>query len=133
MNFSYRHSKVFEDDYIVISAIFQLRKGDKKEIQAKYDDYTNRRKTKQPLEKKSAGSTFKRPKGSFASKLIDQTGLRGFRRGDCQVSEKHCGFIINDGDATCEQMLNFIDEVKNRVYENTGFKLEREVKLVGEF
>ena len=132
MNFSYRHSRIFDDNLIVVSAKFKLEKGDKDEIKEKYLDYTNRRETKQPLDKKSAGSTFKRPEGSYASKLIDECGLRGFREGDCQVSEKHCGFIINRDRATCDEMLSFINHVSSIVKEKTGFVLEREVKLVGE-
>lgn len=132
MNFSYRHSKIFDQDLIVSSATFKLQNDDKNEAMAKYEDYTNRRETKQPLDKKSAGSTFKRPKGSYASKLIDECGLRGYRVGDCQVSEKHCGFIINAGEATSADMLAFIEEVAGIVYEKTGFKLEREVKLIGD-
>jgi len=132
MNFSYRHSRIFDDDLIVVSAKFKLKKGDKDLITEKYLDYKNRRETKQPLDKKSAGSTFKRPVGSYASKLIDECGLRGFREGDCQVSEKHCGFIINRDEATCEEMLEFINHVSSIVKEKTGFVLEREVKLVGE-
>lgn len=132
MNFSYRHSKIFDQDLIVSSATFKLQNDDKNEAMAKYEDYTNRRETKQPLDKKSAGSTFKRPEGSYASKLIDECGLRGYRVGDCQVSEKHCGFIINAGEATSADMLAFIEEVAGIVYEKTGFKLEREVKLIGD-
>ena len=132
MNFSYRHSRIFEDDLIVVSAKFKLKKGDKDLITEKYLDYKNRRESKQPLDKKSAGSTFKRPVGSYASKLIDECGLRGYRVGDCQVSEKHCGFIINAGEATSADMLAFIEEVAGIVYDKTGFKLEREVKLIGE-
>ena len=132
MNFSYRHSKIFEQDLIVSSATFQLQNDDKNEAMEKYEDYTNRRETKQPLDKRSAGSTFKRPEGSYASKLIDECGLRGYRVGDCQVSEKHCGFIINAGEATSTDMLAFIEEVAGIVYEKTGFKLEREVKLIGD-
>ena len=132
MNFSYRHSKIFEQDLIVSSATFKLQNDDKNEAMEKYEDYTNRRETKQPLDKRSAGSTFKRPEGSYASKLIDECGLRGYRVGDCQVSEKHCGFIINAGDATSTDMLAFIEEVAGIVYEKTGFKLEREVKLIGD-
>lgn len=132
MNFSYRNSKVFDEDLIVSSAIFKLNKEDKEKIRKSYEDYTNRRKSKQPLDKKSAGSTFKRPLGSYASKLIDQSGLRGYSRGDCQVSEKHCGFIINNGSATFEQMNDFIKEVASIVKEKTGFTLEREVKILGE-
>ena len=132
MNFSYRHSKIFDQNLIVSSATFKLENDDKNEAMAKYEDYTNRRETKQPLDKKSAGSTFKRPEGSYASKLIDECGLRGYRVGDCQVSEKHCGFIINAGEATSADMLAFIEEVAGIVYEKTGFKLEREVKLIGD-
>lgn len=132
MHFSYRHSRIFEEDLIVSSVVLKLENGDMEEIMAKYNDYTERRSRKQPLEKKSAGSTFKRPQGSYASKLIDECGLRGFAIGDCQVSEKHCGFIINNGKASCEQMLSFIEKVAAIVYEKTGYKLEREVKLVGE-
>ena len=132
MNFSYRHSRIFDDNLIVVSAKFKLEKGDKDLIRERYEDFINRRETKQPLDKKSAGSTFKRPEGSYASKLIDECGLRGFREGDCQVSEKHCGFIINAGDATCTEMLAFINHVAAIVKEKTGFTLEREVKLVGE-
>lgn len=132
MNFSYRHSKIFEQDLIVSSATFKLFYDTENKAEEKYDDYTNRRETKQPLDKKSAGSTFKRPEGSYASKLIDECGLRGYRVGDCQVSEKHCGFIINTGDATSREMLDFIEEVAGIVKEKTGFTLEREVKLIGE-
>ena len=132
MNFSYRHSKIFDQDLIVSSATFKLENDDKNEALEKYEDYTNRRETKQPLDKKSAGSTFKRPEGSYASKLIDECGLRGYRVGDCQVSEKHCGFIINAGEATSADMLAFIEKVAGIVYDKTGFKLEREVKLIGD-
>ena len=132
MDFSYRHSKVFDDDLVVSEAVFELKKDDKEKIYEKYEDFTNRRVTKQPLDKKSAGSTFKRPVGSFASKLIDECGLRGYRKGDCQVSEKHRGFLINNGNASYEEMINFIEEVASIVFEKTGFKLEREVKVIGE-
>ena len=132
MHFSYRHSRVFEDNLIVVSAKFKLKPDDKRLVIDRFKDYRDRRTSKQPLDKKSAGSTFKRPEGSYASKLIDECGLRGFREGDCQVSEKHCGFIINAGDATCTEMLAFINHVAAIVKEKTGFTLEREVKLVGE-
>lgn len=132
MDFSYRHSRVFDEDLIVSEAIFELKKDDQEKIYERFDDFTNRRVSKQPLDKKSAGSTFKRPVGSFASKLIDECGLRGYKRGDCQVSEKHCGFLINNGNASYEEMINFIEEVASIVFEKTGFKLEREVKIIGE-
>lgn len=133
MHFAYRNSRVFEDKLVVVEAKFKLRKDDKTLILEKFEDFDYRRKSKQPLEKKSAGSTFKRPEGSYASKLIDECGLRGYRIGDCQVSEKHCGFIINAGNATCDEMIKFISHISDIVKEKTGFILEREVKLVGEF
>ena len=132
MNFSYRHSRIFDDNLIAVSCKFKLEKGDPEKIEKAYLDFKNRRESKQPLDKKSAGSTFKRPVGSYASKLIDECGLRGFGEGDCQVSQKHCGFIINKGEATCEEMLAFINHVSEIVNDKTGFVLEREVKLVGE-
>lgn len=132
MHFSYRHSRIFEDDLVVSSVNLKLKKGDKEEIMERYKDYTQRRTSKQPLDKKSAGSTFKRPQGSYASKLIEECGLKGFAIGDCQVSEKHSGFIINNGEATSAEMLAFIEKVADIVYEKTGYVLEREVKLVGE-
>ena len=133
MHFDYRHSRIFEENLIVARASFKLREGDKDEILEKFNDYTDRRTTKQPLDRKSAGSTFKRPEGSFASKLIDECGLRAYRIGDCQVSEKHFVFIINVDKASCADMIDFIKKVSDIVYEKTGFKLEREVKLVGDF
>ena len=132
MNFSYRHSRIFDDNLIVASCKFKLKEDDKELVRERYLDFKNRRETKQPLDKKSAGSTFKRPEGSYASKLIDECGLRGFREGECQVSDKHCGFIINRDNASCADMLKFINHVSEIVKEKTGFVLEREVKLVGD-
>ena len=90
-----------------------------------------KRVSKQPLEYASAGSTFKRPEGYFAGKLIEDAGLRGFRVGDAQVSEKHCGFVINRGNATASEIMELIQEVQKRVYEQSGVRLEPEVKLLG--
>ena len=90
-----------------------------------------KRVSKQPLEYASAGSTFKRPEGYFAGKLIEDAGLRGFRIGDAQVSEKHCGFVINRGNATASEIMELIQEVQKRVYEQSGVRLEPEVKLLG--
>lgn len=132
MDFSYRYSIVFDENLVISSAVLELEYGDYDKIIEKYNDYSYKRRSKQPLDKKSAGSTFKRPEGSYASKLIDECGLRGFRIGDCQVSEKHCGFIINNGNATSSEMLDFIDKVAEIVNEKTGFVLEREVKVIGE-
>ena len=97
------------------------------------DDLKNRRITKQPLEFPSAGSTFKRPEGNFAGKLIEEAGLRGFEVGGAQVSEKHCGFVINRGKATAKDVTELMNEVIKRVKENSGIELEPEVKRLGEF
>ena len=96
------------------------------------EDLTKRREEKQPLEMPSAGSTFKRPTGYFAGTLIDQTGLKGLRVGGAEVSKKHAGFVINRGDATAEDVLNLIEEVKRRVFEAHGVNLHPEVRIVGE-
>lgn len=132
MDFSYRHSLASEENLIVISVVFDLKKGNEKEIYDAFEDFDYKRSSRQPLDKNSAGSTFKRPEGYFASKLIDDSGLRGFRIKDAMVSDKHCGFLINVENSTCENMLELIDEVKRVVKEKYDVKLEREVKLIGE-
>lgn len=132
IDFSYRHSLASEKGLLVLSATFLLQKGKNQEIQDKFNEYDYKRSSKQPLEKNSAGSTFKRPEGYFASKLIADTGLRGFTVGDAQVSEKHCGFLINIENSTCENMLELIRQVQGKVFEKYNVKLEREVKLIGE-
>lgn len=131
MEFAYRHSIVEEHDYIVVGATMTLEKGDKKAITDKMDELALARKTKQPLEYPSAGSTFKRPEGYFAGKLIMDAGLRGYTVGGAQVSEKHCGFVINQGNATAQDVLDLIDDVKRKVYEEFQVELEPEVRLVG--
>ena len=133
MNFGYRTSVVKEKGYVVISAVLQLRKGDREEIRKVMDELTERRVTKQPLDMPSAGSTFKRPEGYFAGKLIMDAGLRGFSVGGAQISEKHCGFVVNKGDATAADVLGLIGEVQKRVQEKFGVALEPEVKFLGEF
>lgn len=132
MEFGYRKSRAMENEYIVISVCLELKKESKEKIKAKIDDFTQKRVTKQPVSEFSAGSTFKRPPGNFAGKLIEDTGLRGYTHGEAKVSEKHCGFVINKGNATFEEMIIFIEEIKNRVYENTGIMLEEEVRIIGE-
>ncbi len=132
MKFGYRKSIAMEKSFIILSVIMQLEKGDKTQIKAKIDDFTNKRVTKQPVSEYSAGSTFKRPVGHFAGKLIEETGLRGYTIGHAKISEKHCGFVINKGDSTCKEMLEFIHHVKHKVYEKTGVKLEEEIKIIGE-
>lgn len=129
----YRHSVIPERGYVVVAATLALRKGDPAEIQARMADFQNRRKEKQPLDKASAGSTFKRPEGYFAGKLIEDTGLRGFRHGGAQVSEKHCGFVINDGTARAADIYWLIGEVRKRVLLEQHVELTPEVKLWGEF
>lgn len=133
MNFGYRTSVVKEKGYVVISAVLQLRRGDREEIRKVMDELKERRVTKQPLDMPSAGSTFKRPEGYFAGKLIMDAGLRGFSVGGAQISEKHCGFVVNKGDATAADVLGLIGEVQKRVQEKFGVALEPEVKFLGEF
>lgn len=133
LELGYRHSVIPERGYVVVAATLALRKGDPAEIKARMADFQNRRKEKQPLDKASAGSTFKRPEGYFAGKLIEDTGLRGFRHGGAQVSEKHCGFVINDGTARAADIYWLIGEVRKRVLLEQHVELTPEVKLWGEF
>lgn len=132
MNFRYRNSRVQDDNLLVLEVIFRLKKAEKSDIEEIYKDVTEKRTTKQPLEYPSAGSTFKRPEGYFAGKLIDDSGLRGYRYKDAQISEKHCGFVINRGNANCEQILKVINHVRETVYKNYNVNLETEVKILGE-
>lgn len=127
MNLGYRKSIYRETGFVVVSARFKLEKGDKEEIKAKMDDFLSRRKSKQPLELPSAGSTFKRPEGHFAGALIEQCGLKGLRVGGAQVSEKHAGFIVNNTGATSGDIVALIELVQKRVFEETGILLEPEV------
>jgi UDP-N-acetylmuramate dehydrogenase len=130
-DFAYRKSPFTGTRKIILSAVFALTHGDKAQIAAKMDDFMNRRKSKQPLEFPSAGSTFKRPEGDYASRLIDVCGLKGLSVGGAQVSEKHAGFIINKGGATCKDVLELIEAVRERVFKETGIMLEREVEVLG--
>lgn len=132
MDFSYRHSIASDKGLVILSAKFKLKRGNKAEIYEAFEDFDYKRSSKQPLEKNSAGSTFKRPEGHFASKLIDDAGLRGFTVGEAQVSEKHCGFLINLENSTCENFLQLVSEVQNKIKEKYDVVLEREVKLIGE-
>ncbi len=133
MEFGYRNSAIKGRGYIVLSALLKLKKGSEKEISETMKELALKRKEKQPLEYPSAGSTFKRPEGYFAGKLIEDAGLRGFSVGDAQVSEKHCGFVVNKGNATSSDIYALIKEVKDRVYSSFGVTLEPEVIMVGEF
>ncbi len=133
LKLGYRTSAVKEKGYIVLAAVLELRPGDREEIRKLMEDLKQKRVEKQPLDLPSAGSTFKRPEGYFAGKLIMDAGLRGFSVGGAQVSEKHCGFIVNTGGASASDVLTLIREVQKRVREKFGVELETEVKFLGEF
>ena len=129
----YRTSSVLSEEYVVLEAEINLEKGDRRLIRARMDDLAARRREKQPLEYPSAGSTFKRPEGYFAGKLIDDAGLRGFRVGGAQVAEKHCGFVINREQATAADVMELCRRVSGAVKEQFGVELEMEVKTIGNF
>lgn len=133
MELGYRTSIVARKGYIVLEACMQLKKGDRQEIRAKMEELKEKRVSKQPLEYPSAGSTFKRPEGYFAGKLIQDAGLRGFAIGGAQVSEKHCGFVINRGEATAKDVSDLMIRVSEIVEDKFGVRLEPEVKRLGEF
>ena len=133
MKFSYRHSILKEESYIVLSVTIKLAKGDKEQIKARMDELAAKRREKQPLEYPSAGSTFKRPEGYFAAKLIQDAGLRGFQVGGAQVSEKHCGFVINKENATAQDVCELMKKVQEQVQEKFGVTLEPEVIRLGDF
>ena len=133
MEFGYRTSRLKREDGIVLAAAIELGPGDKQAITDRITELAQQRKDKQPLEFASAGSTFKRPEGYFAGKLIQDAGLKGFRVGDAQVSEKHAGFVINRGNASAAQIRKLIEEVQRIVLEDAGVQLEREVIFLGEF
>lgn len=126
----YRTSRFETEGGLILEAEFQLQQGNSADIEAKMQDLMTRRREKQPLELPSAGSTFKRPQGAFAGALIEQAGLRGFAVGGAAVSTKHCGFVVNTGGATCADVLRLTDEIIRIVYEKTGYRLEREIRVV---
>lgn len=130
--FGYRTSGIMKEKAIVLEAAFVLEKGDKDEIVGKMNTLNAQRREKQPLEYPSAGSTFKRPEGYFAGKLIDDCGLRGFAVNDAQVSEKHCGFVVNKGNATAKDVLELMEKVEQKVFDEFGVRLEPEVRIIGE-
>ena len=133
LELGYRTSNVLKNEYVVLEGVIALEKGNKEEIKTKMDEYALARKTKQPLEYPSAGSTFKRPEGYFAGKLIQDAGLKGYQVGDAQVSEKHSGFVINRGNATAADVMQLISDVADKVKEQFGVTMEPEVKRVGRF
>ena len=132
LDLRYRHSIFEENGGCILSAKFRLARGNAADIRARMDDLMARRKHKQPLDKPSAGSTFKRPVGAFAAALIDQCGLKGASVGDAQVSKKHAGFVVNTGKATCHDVLELCDYVKQTVLEKTGYQLELEPVVIGD-
>ena len=132
MDFSYRHSIFQENGQIICEIELELTEGSPDAIQHKMKEFTKRRMEKQPLDKPSAGSTFKRPPGLFAGTLIDEAGLKGFSVGGAQVSEKHAGFVINKGSATAADVLALICEVKRRIKERKGVDLVPEIRIIGE-
>ncbi len=133
LEMGYRTSLIARKGYLVLEAVLKLTRGNQEQIKEKMADLRQRRISKQPLEYPSAGSTFKRPQGYFAGKLIMDAGLRGFQVGGAQVSEKHCGFVVNTGDATAEDVLELIRQVSAKVRALEGVTLEPEVRLLGEF
>lgn len=130
--FCYRGSRIMRENMIVLEAVINLEKGNKEEIQAKMKELMEQRNSKQPVELPSAGSTFKRPEGYFAAKLIDDSGLRGFSVGGAQVSTKHCGFVVNTGGATADDIITLMKKVTDIVMEKFGVKLEPEIRIIGE-
>ncbi len=133
LELGYRTSIMAQKGYIALEAVFTLQPGDATAIRARMDELRVLRTTKQPLEYPSAGSTFKRPEGYFAGKLIEDAGLRGFQVGGAQVSEKHCGFVINKENATATDICNLMEEVSDIVKEKFAVELEPEVKRLGDF
>lgn len=130
--FTYRHSKFSNGEYIILQAKLLLKKGNKNEIKQKMDEYLKSRKEKQPIEFPNAGSTFKRGDNFITAKLIDEAGLKGYSIGGAKVSEKHAGFIINTGDATAKDVLDLVAYVTDKIYEKFGKKIELEIKVLGE-
>lgn len=133
LDLSYRHSCIPEKKYIVTKVVLELVPRDEVEIRSKMKELNEKRAEKQPLQYPSAGSTFKRPEGYFAGKLIMDAGLRGYQVGGAQVSEKHCGFVINKGDATAADICQLMRDVSDKVQAQSGVVLEPEVKMIGEF
>lgn len=131
MKFGYRHSVLSENGYIAVEAVLDMKKGNREEIAERMRELAARRNSKQPVNYPSAGSTFKRPVGHFAGKLIEEAGLKGVAVGGAEVSSLHSGFIINKGGATATDILDLITLVQNRVYDESGIMLEPEVRIMG--
>jgi UDP-N-acetylmuramate dehydrogenase len=129
MQFSYRHSILEEEGGIVVSAVFRLNPADPAEIKAKMKELQGKRSASQPLDLPSAGSAFKRPVGGYAAALIDQSGLKGYQVGGAAISTKHAGFAVNVGGATSEDVKKLLSQVSDKVFENSGIRLEPEVRI----
>jgi len=130
MQFAYRHSRAQDESMVILSVVMELAEDDPKAIAERVADLAARRNAKQPVAYPSAGSTFKRPAGGYAAALIEQSGLKGYREGGAEVSEKHSGFVINTGGATCEDVLAVMRHVREKVYADSGIMLEPEVRLI---
>lgn len=131
LDFGYRHSRLQDEDDIVLSAVFSLKPGDRRKIHDRMEELSFLRASKQPLEYPSCGSVFKRPAGHYTGKLVHDSGLQGFTIGGAQVSRKHAGFIVNVGNATATDYLNVIRHVQDVVYADSGVRLETEVRIIG--
>ncbi len=132
MQFGYRHSIASDGGFVILGATLLLQKGEQDKIRERMEELKEQRTRKQPLEYPSAGSTFKRPEGAFAGRLIEETGMKGYRIGNAMVSDKHAGFVINTGDATAKEIIGLIRHVRKSVFENTGILLEPEIRMLGE-
>ena len=130
LGLGYRASVFAQKPWYILEARLRLKPATADQVQKKMEELLARRKEKQPLEYPSAGSTFKRPEGAFAAALIEQCGLKGYRVGDAAVSEKHSGFVVNLGQATCEQVLQVARDVQRIVQEKTGYLLEKEIRVI---
>ncbi len=133
LEMGYRTSRILDEGYLVLEAEFLLKKGDKDAIKERMDELAAKRREKQPLEYPSAGSTFKRPAGHFAGKLIEDAGLKGFTVGGAAVSDKHAGFVINKGGASASDIASLCRQVQAEVFKQTGIQLELEIRLLGDF
>ena len=132
LEFSYRHSALQNSDALVLTVTLQVNEGDKAAIQAKMDDFSQRRISKQPLDIPSAGSTFKRPEGRFVGQMVEQSGLKGFRIGGAEVSVKHAGFIVNADHATAADVLQLIEYIRKKILEDYNVTLIPEILVLGE-
>ncbi len=130
LDFSYRHTAFSDTDDVILGCCIQLERGNKDEILSRMRELSEKRRASQPLDKPSAGSTFKRPAGGYAAALIEEAGLKGFAVGGAQVSEKHAGFVINRGDATFKDVIRLMEHIKETVFRRTGIMLEPEVKII---